>query len=274
VPRRGLPETVAMRHDEHYVEQLASSAGTPIGRLVAIDLIDPNPNQPRQVMGDLSELIASIGEKGILEPLVVRARGERFQIVAGERRYQAAVQVGLRELPVVIRDVDETEMLELALIENLQRKDLTPFEEAEALQGLAERCGYTHEDLARRLGKSRTSVTESLALNAMPEEVRNLCRLADISSKSLLLQVVRQDTPEKMTALVERIASQGGATRQQLREAVAKPRPGRPKHFVFAYRPPTKAFNLRLGFTKSRVSKDEIIDALEAILRDLRQAKS
>ena len=273
MPRRGLPETLTMRHDEHYVESLAASAGAPIGRMVPIDQLDPNPNQPRQVMGDLSELIASINEKGILEPLVVRQRGERFQIVAGERRYQAAVQVGLGELPVVVRDVDDTEMLELALIENLQRKDLTPFEEAEALHGLAERCGYTHEDLARRLGKSRTSVTESLALNAMPEEVRTLCRLADISSKSLLLQVVRQETPEKMTALVEKIASQGGATPQQLREAVARPKRGRPKHYVFAYRPPTKAFNLKLSFTKSRATREEVIDALEAILRELRKAR-
>jgi len=263
-----------MRHDEHYVEALAASAGAPIGRLVPIDQIDPNPNQPRQVMGDLSELIASISEKGILEPLVVRRRGDRFQIVAGERRYQASVQLGLRDLPVVVRDVDDTEMLELALIENLQRKDLTPFEESEALGGLAEQCGYTHEDLARRLGKSRTSVTESLALNAMPDEVRNLCRLADISSKSLLLQIVRQETPEKMTALVEKITSHGGgATRQQLRDAAAKPKAGRPKHFVFAYRPPTKAFNLKLNFTKSRVTKDEVIDALEAIIKDLRKAK-
>jgi len=273
VPRRGLPETMVMRHDEHYVEALAASAGTPIGRLVPIDRIDPNPGQPRQVMGDLSELMASILEQGILEPLLVRQRGERFQIVAGERRYQAAVQVGLRELPVVVREVDDAEVVELALIENLQRKDLTPFEEAEALHGLAARCGYTHEDLARRLGKSRTSVTESLALHAMPEDVRNLCRLADISSKSLLLQVVRQDTPQKMTALLEKIASQGGATRQQLREAVAKPKPGRPKHFVFAYRPPTKAFQLKLSFTKSRASREDVIDALEAILKELRKAK-
>src|SRR5207237_4532697 len=107
------------------------------------------------------------------------------------RRYQASVQAGLRELPVVIREGDDTEVLELALIENLQRKDLTPFEESEALQGLAERCGYTHEDLARRIGKSRTSVPESLALNAMPQEVRNLCRLADVCSQALLQQVVR-----------------------------------------------------------------------------------
>jgi len=273
VPRRGLPDTLSMRHDQHYVEALAASAGTPIGRLIPIDQIDPNPNQPRQVMGDLSELIASIGEKGIIEPLVVRQRGERYQIVAGERRYQAAVQIGLRELPVVVRDVDDTEVIELALIENLQRKDLTPFEEAEALHGLADRCGYTHEDLARRLGKSRTSITESLALQGMPDQVRTLCRLADITSKSLLLQIVRQETPEKMTALIEKIASQGGTTRQQLRQATAKPKAGRPKHYVFAFRPPTKAFNLRLSFNKSRATRDEIIDALEAILRDLRKSK-
>ena len=260
-----------MRHDVHYVEALAQSAGTPIGRMVAIEKIDPNPNQPRQVMGDLSELIASIGEKGILEPLVVRQRGDRFQIVAGERRYQAAVQVGLRDLPVVIREADDTEVLELALIENLQRKDLTPFEEAEAMHGLSDNCGYTHEDLARRLGKSRTSVTESLALLDMPEEVRSLCRLADISSKSLLLQIVRQETPEKMTALVERIASQGGTTRQELRDAAKRPKAGRPKHFTFAWRPPTKAFNIKLSFAKSRASRDEIIDALEAILKELRK---
>jgi ParB family chromosome partitioning protein len=213
-----------MRHDEHYVDALAASAGTPIGRLVPIELIDPNPNQPRQVMGDLSELISSITEKGIIEPLVVRQRGDRFQIIAGERRYQASVQAGLRELPVVIREVDDTEVIELALIENLQRKDLTPFEEAEAMHGLADRCGYTHEDLARRLGKSRTSVTESLALAGMPDEVRNLCRLADISSKSLLLQIVRQETPEKMTALVEKIASQ--AARPGSRFNNGRRRPG------------------------------------------------
>lgn len=273
MPRRGLPESISMRHDQHYVEALAASAGAPIGRLVPIDNIDPNPNQPRQVMGDLSELIASIAEKGILEPLVVRQRGDRFQIVAGERRYQAAVQIGLRELPVVLRDVDDTEMLELALIENLQRKDLTPFEESEALQGLAERCGYTHEDLARRLGKSRTSITESLSLNGISEDIRNLCRLADISSKSLLLQVVRQHSPEKMTALIEKIAGQGGTTRQQLREAASRSKVGRPKHFVFAYKAPTKAFQLKISFTKARASKDDVIEALEGIIRELRKSK-
>jgi ParB family chromosome partitioning protein len=271
VPRRGLPETVRMRHDEHYVEALAASAGAPIGRLIPIDRIDPNPNQPRQVMGDLSELMASIAEKGIIEPLIVRQRGERFQIIAGERRYQASVQVGLRELPVVIRDVDDNEIIEVALVENIQRKDLTAFEEAEALHSLATRSAYTHEALARKLGKSRTSITESLALNAMPEDVKNLCRLADISSKSLLLQVVRQPTPEKMMALVEKIASQGGATRAEVRKDLAKPKAGRPKNYVFAFKAPSKAFALKLRFTKGHVARQEVISALEEILDQLRR---
>jgi ParB family chromosome partitioning protein len=260
-----------MRHDEHYVDTLSVHAGTPIGRLVAIEQIDPNPDQPRQTMGDLSELMASIAEKGILEPLIVRSRGGRYQIIAGERRYQAAVQVGLADLPVVVRDVDEDEAIELALVENLQRKDLTPFEEAEALHSVAEKQGLTHEDLARRLGRSRTAITETLAIHKMPEEVKALCRLADISSKSLLLQVVRESDPRKMMALIERIARDGTApTRQQAREAAAKPKRGRPRAFTFKYRAPTRAFNLRLTFSKHQVERAEIINALERILDELR----
>lgn len=274
--KRGLPISLKMRHDSHYVDALAASAGTPIGRLVPIDRIDPNPDQPRQVMGDLSELMASIAEKGIIEPLIVRQRGSRYQIVAGERRYQAAAQVGLRDLPVVIRDVDDTEIIEVALVENLQRKDLGAFEEAEAMASLADKCGYTHEDLARRLGKSRTSVTESLALADMPADVRNLCRLADISSKSLLLQVVRQQTPQKMTALIEALTREGSGavTREQARKATASrtPKAGRPKAFVFQYRPPAKTFNLRLQFRKSDVDRTEVIAALESIIAELRKA--
>jgi ParB family chromosome partitioning protein len=260
-----------MRHDEHYVDALAASAGSPIGRMIPIDQVDPNPNQPRQVMGDLSELMASIAEKGIIEPIIVRQRGNRYQIIAGERRYQAAIQVGLREIPIVIREVDDNEIIEVALVENLQRKDLTAFEEAEALHSLATRCSYTHEDMARRLGKSRTAITESLSLNAMPEEVKNLCRLADIHSKSLLLQIVRQGDPQKMTALVEQIGRNGGTTREELRKETAnKPKAGRPKSYIFSYRAPTKAFKLQLRFTKSRVDKDEVISALENIIAELR----
>jgi ParB family chromosome partitioning protein len=274
VSKRGLPETVRMRHDAHYVETLTASAGAPVGRMIPIEHIDPNPNQPRQVMGDLSELIASVKEQGLIEPIVVRQRGSRFQIVAGERRYQAAVRAGIEELPVVIRDVDDVGILEIALVENLQRKDLTAFEESEALHALCQKAGYTHERLAQKLGKSRTVITESLSLNQMPEHIKQLCRLADISSKSLLLQIVRQQTPEKMAALVEQLTQEGGqVTRAQARQAVAAkaPKLGRPKAFVFQYRPPAKTFNLRLQFRKSDVERDEVISALEEIIRELRQ---
>ncbi|MSO30576.1 MAG: ParB/RepB/Spo0J family partition protein [Acidobacteria bacterium] len=261
-----------MRHDEHYVEALTASAGAPVGRFVPIDMLDPNPGQPRQVMGDLSELMASVAEKGVIEPLIVRQRDGRYQIIAGERRYHAAVQVGLRELPVVIRDADDIDVMEVALVENLQRKDLSAFEEADALQQLAQACRYTHEEMARKLGKSRTAITEALSLNSMPAEIRNLCRLADIGSKSTLLQIVRLSDPAKMLALVERLASQGGATRAQVRQETAKPAPGRARPFVFAFRPPTKSFNLRMSFKKGKVNRTEIIEALENIIKELRKA--
>jgi ParB family chromosome partitioning protein len=266
-----------MRHDAHYVDALTTQAGAPLGRMVPIEQVDPNPDQPRQVMGDLSELMAAISEKGVIEPLIVRQRGTRYQIVAGERRYQASVRVGLREVPVVIREVDDNEIIEVALVENIQRKDLSPFEEAEALQSLADRCGYTHEDMARRLGKSRTSVTESLALAGMPDAVRNLCRLADISSKSLLLQVVRQSNEGKMIAFIEELTKNGmsgAVTREKARRVASKPKPGRPKAFVFQYRPPTKTFQLNLKFKRADVEKAEVIEALEGIIAELKQSKN
>ncbi len=269
--KRGLPETVRMRHEAHYVETLSASSGKPIGRMVPIDRVDPNPDQPRQVMGDLTELKASIVEKGIIEPLIVRPRGERYGIIAGERRYQAAVQLGLSELPVVVRPADESESIELALIENLQRKNLTAFEEAEALQALVERFTYTHEQLAKRLGKSRTSITETLSLNAMPHEVQRLCRLADIASKSVLLEIVRQRSPEAMLALLEQITRDGDATRQRARETASRrSRTGRSKPFVYRYAPPNRTFSLRLAFRKTNVPRDQLIAALEGILHDLR----
>jgi ParB family chromosome partitioning protein len=272
-PRRaGLPETLRMRHEAHFVDQLGRPSGVPVGRLIPLEDIDTNPNQPRQGLGDLSELTASVREKGVLEPILVRPQGSRFQIIAGERRYRAATEAGLGEIPCVVRDCSDAEVVEIALIENLQRKDLHPFEEAEGLKTLAERFGYTHEILAERIGKSRSAITESLSLTAMPETVRKLCRLADIHSKSLLLQVVRQSDPGKMVAFLERLQREGIHTREDARRvarhANAK---GRPKHFVFRYEPPQKAFSLSLRFRKGgQVAEDEIVSILEAILSDLR----
>ncbi len=272
-PRRfGLPETLRMRHDTHYVDQLGRVGGAPIGRLIPIEDIDPNPNQPRQSVGDLSELVASVREKGVLEPILVRPSGSRFEIIAGERRYRAAMEVGLAEMPCVVRDASDAETMEIALIENLQRKDLHAFEEADGLKVLAESYGYTHEKMAQKLGKSRTSVTEVLSLTNMPDDVRELCRLADIHSKSLLLQVVRQSSPEKMVELIGRLQAEGLTTRQQMRTAlkpVQKPARGRPRNFVFKYQPKEKTFSLALQFKRSEVPREEVVRALQSIIEDL-----
>lgn len=273
-PRRiGLPDTIRMRHDTHFVDQLMRPGDETIGRLVAIEDVEPSPSQPRQALGDLTELTASIREKGILEPLIVRRVGGRFEIIAGERRYRAAVEAGLSEVPCIIREASDAEMMELALVENLQRKDLTPFEEADGLKVLAEKYGYTHETMAEKLGKSRSSITESLSLGAMPEDVRQRCRLADIQSKSVLIQIVRQGDRDKMLALVERLGPDG-ATRAEARRMVRKDeqrRPkGRPRHYVFRFHPRNSEFALSLQFKRSHVEKTEIIRTLEAILDSLR----
>ncbi|MGH9321856.1 MAG: ParB/RepB/Spo0J family partition protein, partial [Vicinamibacteria bacterium] len=136
---------------------------------------------------------------------------------------------------------------------------------------LVDEHGYTHEALASRIGKSRTSVTEVLSLNAMPEEVKNLCRLADISSKSLLLQIVRQDSPEKMVSLVERI-SRDELSREQTRRLSRKPQRGRPKSFVFTYGSRGNPFRLQMTFRKGQVERKEIIDALRNLLAELESA--
>jgi ParB family chromosome partitioning protein len=260
-----------MRHDPHFVDQLGRPGGAAIGRLIPMEDIEPNPRQPRQNLGDLSELTASIREKGVLEPILVRQNGGRFQIIAGERRYRAATEAGLAEMPCIVRSSTDAEMMELALVENLQRKDLSAFEEAEGLKTLAEAYSYTHEKMAEKLGKSRTSITETLSLTAMPEQVREVCRLADITSKSLLLEIVRQSDPPRMIALVERLKKEG-ATRQQARRIAQEAKPtekARGKPFVYRYQPPEKSFSLTLNFRKAHVPRDEIIRVLRSILEDL-----
>jgi ParB family transcriptional regulator, chromosome partitioning protein len=273
-PRRlGLPDTLRMRHETHFVEQLGRPGGAPIGRIVPIEDVDANPDQPRQNLGDLSELIASVKEKGILEPILVRQQGSRFQIIAGERRYRAAVEAGLAEVPCVIRTASDAEVLEIALIENLQRKDLSAFEEADGLKTLAETYGYTHEQMAEKIGKSRSTITEMFSLTAIPEDVRQLCRLADIDSKSLLLQIVRQSDPAKMVALVERLQNEGATTRQAAREIAREAKPkakGRPRNFVFKFQPKEKSFSLALQFRRTDVPREDIIRALERAIEDLR----
>jgi ParB family transcriptional regulator, chromosome partitioning protein len=270
--RVGLPVTLKMRHDAHYVESLTSYSGAAVGRMIPVDQIRPNPEQPRKALGDLRELTESIREKGVLEPLLVRfiPREDCYYIISGERRYHASRAAGLREVPCIEKMADDAETLEIALIENIQRKDLTPFEEADGLQRLAEQFDYTHDDVAKKIGRARSSVSETLSLRLIPDSLRKKCIDGGIVSKSLLLQIAKQPTEKKMAEMVAKILV-GGLTRDQARKDRADDRPGpqKPQPFIFQYEPENEAFRFRLQFRKSHVSRDELIRTLREILAQL-----
>jgi ParB family transcriptional regulator, chromosome partitioning protein len=270
--KAGLPVTLKMRHDAHYVESLTSYSGAAVGRMIPVDQIRPNPDQPRKALGDLRELTDSIREKGVLEPLLVRfmPREDCYYIISGERRYHASRAAGLREVPAIEKMADDAETLEIALIENIQRKDLTPFEEADGLQRLAEQFDYTHDDVAKKIGRARSSVSETLMLRTIPESIRKKCVEHGVLSKSVLLQIAKQQTEKKMMEMLARIL-QGGLTRDQARKerAEEKTGPQRPQPFIFHYEPENEAFRFRLQFKKSHVSRDELIHTLRDILAQL-----
>ncbi len=274
--KRGLPTGLHMRHDAHYVEELSHDQPKPVGRLIAIDKIDPNPEQPRLEIGDLSNLTMSIKEKGVLEPLLVKPVGQqgRWMIIAGERRWRAASAAGLRELPCVEMNVDESEVAEIALIENLQRKDLTPWEESDGLVSLCERYGYTHEEVARRVGKSRSTITESLSIATLPEDIRDQCRRADISAKSILLEIVRQPDKKAMSEMAKKIIEMG-----MKRDAVRLARSSRRKRskrkgFMYSYVAPDREFKLEITFPHQDVSRLDIVTALKLITKKLERDSS
>ncbi|HEY6190114.1 MAG TPA: ParB/RepB/Spo0J family partition protein [Pyrinomonadaceae bacterium] len=273
--KRGLPSGLRMRHDAHYVEELAQHRPTPVGRLIALDKLDPNPEQPRVEIGDLTELTSSIKEKGVLEPLLVKPSklSGRWMIIAGERRWRAAREAGLREVPCIEMDVDDRAVAEIALIENLQRKDLTAWEEADGLRALCERFGYTHEQVAHKVGKSRSTVTEALSVAALPEAIRERCRRADISTKSLLLQIVRQPDEAAMLRMTEDIATRG-MTRDDARLARRSRLNGGQKAqsagpYIYRYASPAKDFKLELRFRRSKVEPKEVAEALRSVMESL-----
>ena len=275
--KAGLPVTLKMRHDAHYIEQLTSYSGAAVGRMIRVDEIRPNPDQPRKALGDLRELTESVREKGVLEPLLVRfiASEGCFYIISGERRYHAARAAGLREVPCIEKSVDDAETLEIALIENIQRKDLTAFEEADGLHRLATQFEYTHEDMAKKIGRARSSVTETLSLRNIPESLRRKCVETGVTSKSLLLQIARQPTEKKMAEMLHRIL-QGGLTRDEARRERREEQAGpqRPQPFIFHFEPQNDAFKFRIQFKKSHVSRDELISTLREILSQLEGSAS
>jgi ParB family chromosome partitioning protein len=267
-----------MRHDAHYVEELATQRPTPIGRLIALDQLDPNPEQPRVEIGDLNDLTASIKEKGVLEPLLVkpsRLTG-RWMIIAGERRWRASKAAGLREVPCIEMEVDDRAVAEIALIENMQRKDLTAWEEADGLAALCERFGYTHEDVARKVGKSRSTVTEALSIAGLPEVIREKCRRADIGAKSLLLQIVRQPHVEAMHDILNEITSQGlnrdgarAARKSKQEDKKAQESKSKKDPYVYTFRSGDGEYVLELKFKRPDVERRQVIEALKNTLETL-----
>jgi ParB family transcriptional regulator, chromosome partitioning protein len=265
-----------MRHDVHFVDQLAAPQSQTIGRMVELAALEPNPQQPRREIGDLTDLVASIKEKGILEPILVRKLGAGYQIIAGERRFHAAKAAGLAQVPCIELEVDERGVLEISLIENLQRRDLDPFEEGDAIRELCDRFSYTHEKIAQKLGKARTSITEILSISGIPSELREVCRRADISSKSLLVEIARQPTPELMWEFVDRIAKDR-LTRDDARKLRALPPPeesgsenGSDKSskggFVLKLKIEKVPGTLHLRFAQAHVRKSEILAALNELI--------
>lgn len=199
--------------------------------LCPIEDIKPNRAQPRKAFGSvkLEELAASIREQGIIQPLVVIKKGSHYEIIAGERRWRAAQKAGLHQVPVVIQDVSENTALEMALIENIQREDLNAVEEAEAYRALMDKIGLSHEDLARRVGKDRSTVANSLRLLKLPDEIKR-----DIISERLSMGHARAllslEDPELIRKAREEILKRHPNVRatEALVKRLKSPAPARP----------------------------------------------
>lgn len=183
-----------------------------LDQTVAIERIRPNPNQPRKNFesNSLDDLIASIKEKGVLQPLIVRAVGNNFEIVAGERRWRAAQKAQIHKLPVIIRNFTDAEVLEVAIIENIQRADLNPIEEAASFRQLMEHFGHTQEMMAEALGKSRSYIANLLRLLNLPKAIQEYVLRGDLSAGHARALI----TIEKPEIIVKKIIKDGLSVRQ------------------------------------------------------------
>jgi len=286
--RRGLPDYRRMRHDRHFVDDLSNRSVTGVGFMIPVEKIETNREQPRTNLGDLAELAASIRARGVLEPLLVRPMAETrtYQLIAGERRLHAAIEAGLAEVPCIEILATDEEALEIALIENLQRKDLSPFEEAEGYRTLADKYGYSHDEVAKAVGKSRPTVTETLRLLAIPPAIRDLCRHADITAKSLLLLVAKAGTAAAMEALVQEIAGQnldresaraaarGKGTNTATDQTHPYARHARFCPINIRFRRDSKApVRISMSIRSPGITKEEVIATLEELLHKLRRGE-
>jgi ParB family chromosome partitioning protein len=272
-----------MRHDKHFVDELAQRMGEGIGRMVRITAITANQDQPRSSLGALDDLQSSIDTHGVLEPLLVRPlEGGRYELVSGERRFHAAMAVGLSEVPCIELRVSDRQALEIALIENLQRKDLTAFEEADGYRTLISKYDYTHEQVAQAVGRSRVTVTETLRLLQIPESIRDLCRHADINAKGILLEISKASNLETMARLIREIVENRldrAAIRRRRAQLDHKQSPDEAqasatahvtRPFMLRFQHPDKTFSLSLSFrTETEPQPRQVIEALREVIRQI-----
>lgn len=234
-PKKALGKGLMALLDEAVKDEVLSagrsrpSARTSRVEEIPIGLIDPNPGQPRKQFDDLQDLVASIRERGILQPLLLRRVGERYQVIAGERRYRAAKEAGKESVPAVVLDADEQAAFEIALIENIQRRDLTPLEEANAYRTLIERFGLTHEEVAKRVGRDRSTVTNSLRLLELPEETRREIARGNLSAGHAKVLAGLRDQ-EEILRWTRRTVSEGLSVRSLERLVTGGRRKPAPKH--------------------------------------------
>lgn len=239
----------------------ASASNAASETKLPIEDIVPNPNQPRIHFNEteLRELSESIQEHGVLQPLLVRKHGNGYEIIAGERRYQASKLAGLEELPVIIKDVDDEEMLALALIENLQRSDLNPVEEAKGYRQLIDASGMTQEALSKAVSKSRSAITNSLRLLDLPEVVQQMIFEGKLTAghARAILAVPYEDARIR---LAEKVVAEGLSVRAtenlaplfSAGETPKTSRPATPQSFKKAARVLRQVFNTNVRVKSSR----------------------
>lgn len=260
------------------------SASTQPDSTVSIEKIHPNPNQPRTHFNEteLEELSESIREHGVLQPLLVRKKGDEFEIIAGERRYQASKIAGLSELPVIIKDVDDQKMLELALIENLQRSDLNPIEEAKGYRQLIKASGMTQEALSKAVSKSRSAITNSLRLLDLPERVQELLFEGKLTAGHARA-ILAVPFEEQRIKLAEKVVADGLSVRAtenlaplfSVGETPKAPRPVTPQSYKKAARVLRQVFNTNVRVKSTRgknkieiefKDEDELARILEQVM--------
>ncbi|HEY0275989.1 MAG TPA: ParB/RepB/Spo0J family partition protein [Paenirhodobacter sp.] len=228
--RRGLGRGLsALMADTYLTPTDTEAAPRRAENFIPIEMIEPNPDQPRRSFDAdaLAELAASIREKGIIQPLIVRkhpSKDSHYEIVAGERRWRASQIAQLHELPVIIRDLSDTEVLEIAIIENIQRADLNPLEEALSYRQLMERFGHTQEKLAEALSKSRSHIANQLRLLQLPDEIQEFLREGRLTAGHARAMITAID-PIKLA----RDAVSRGLSVREVERLAQKPKDGSPK---------------------------------------------